>query len=469
MTDMNDTEKAKKELTGDITCVLVKGENIYTSTKTGIAPMLNLIKDGVNLEGYSAADKIVGKAAAMLFVKAGVKDVFAEVISSDAISYLKKHKIEFSYNEATPYIINRKKTGNCPMEEAVKNTDDFNEGYEILVRKATPVKRCAIIGFGGLGKTHFINMNKITAERKDIELVAICDVNIEAVKDSVKLNFGEVNMADFDFSKYGLYTDYKEMIEREKLDFVLITLPTFLHAEVSIYCLSKGIHVFNEKPMALSLEDCKKMIEASENAGKKLMVGQCLRFSPAYKLLKDAIENNTYGKAIKAEFIRKSFLPGWTVGSWLLDEKKSGGCIVDMHIHDLDIMVWLFGKPDSFSSLSTHKFSPYESVYGLYNYGDFNVSIITDWGIHKTKEFMYSYCVTFEEAYVELLKDKVTIYQNEQKQEALLPNINIFYSEVMEFIDGLDEDKPFPHADINSVYESMKLIFEEKESCKKTL
>ena len=85
----------------------------------------------------------------------------------------------------------------------------------------------AIIGFGALGKLLFSNLLRLEAERGDIRLAAICNNDLEAIKKNVKINIGEVSVDNVDFSKYALYTDYREMLECEELDFVIVTLPSF--------------------------------------------------------------------------------------------------------------------------------------------------------------------------------------------------------------------------------------------------
>lgn len=331
------------------------------------------------------------------------------------------------------------------------------------------MKKFAIIGFGGLGKTHFLNLIKIQEKRKDIKLVAICNSDIESISKSVTINLGNVNIDDIDFSQYNLYTDYKEMIEKEDLDFVFITLPSHLHSEVGVYCLNHGIHVYTEKPMAITAEQCEDLMNASKINNKKLMVGQVLRFSNEYKFIKDAILENKYGKVIKAEFTRKSFLPKWSFDNWLLTDNKSGGCIVDMHVHDVDIMMWLFGNPLNFNVLSSHKMATFESVYALYEYSDKSVMILTDWGIHSTYKFKATYNITFENAYVECINGEVTVYTDDNEEKISFESSDPFYVEVEEFIESVVNDKEFTTADTESVYNTMKLIFAEKDFIKNKL
>lgn len=139
---MSDIEKAKKLLSGgNFTCVLCKGDTSYTSTGKGVSPMLTFLENGTELRGFSAADKIVGKAAAMLFVCAGVTEVFAEVMSKAALNYLKERGIACSYGVLTDKIINRKGDGLCPMELAVIDIDDEKLGFSAKKNRFDEIRR----------------------------------------------------------------------------------------------------------------------------------------------------------------------------------------------------------------------------------------------------------------------------------------------------------------------------------------
>ena len=138
---MTDIEKAKELYrNGEYICVLCKGDIVHVSTDRGIAPMLSFIASGVNLNGFSAADKIIGRAAALLFVHAGVCEVYAEVISSHAAAVFEKHHVKFSSDALADSIINRTGTGPCPMEESVKNIDNPSDAFEAISNALTVLK-----------------------------------------------------------------------------------------------------------------------------------------------------------------------------------------------------------------------------------------------------------------------------------------------------------------------------------------
>ncbi len=130
---MDNLKRAKQIISnGEYTCVLVDNEKTYTSTQRGVKPLLTWLDDKTNLEGFSCADKVVGKAAAFLYVLLKVKCVYALVISKPAIDVLKKHGIYTEYETLVPSIRNRTNTGFCPMEQCVINIDSPFEACKAI-------------------------------------------------------------------------------------------------------------------------------------------------------------------------------------------------------------------------------------------------------------------------------------------------------------------------------------------------
>ena len=137
---MSNLIKAKSLLVGDNTIALVKENNYYTSTKNGITPMLEFIEKGYNLEGFSVADKVVGKAVAMLFSYAKITSVHAITISKPALDYLTSHKINVTYDKLVDNIQNRLNNGLCPMEQTVKDIDDSKVALDMLKVKVLELR-----------------------------------------------------------------------------------------------------------------------------------------------------------------------------------------------------------------------------------------------------------------------------------------------------------------------------------------
>lgn len=131
---MTDLQTAKQNLNGHTICLCRQGKCLC-SDKRGIAPMMEFIAAGVGLAGYSAADKVVGKAAALLFVKCGVIAVYAETLSETGRAVLEEYGIAYEYQMLAEQIVNRAGTDICPMEKAVLHCNDAETAYALLKNK----------------------------------------------------------------------------------------------------------------------------------------------------------------------------------------------------------------------------------------------------------------------------------------------------------------------------------------------
>ena len=129
-------EQTRKILTaGGYTCVLRRGETVYTATERGVKPLVRWLTEGVDARGFTAADKVVGRATAYLYVLLGVKEVWAAVMSEAAAEVLSRHGITASQDKLVPTIINRAGTGICPFEEAVLNIQTPEEALAAIRQK----------------------------------------------------------------------------------------------------------------------------------------------------------------------------------------------------------------------------------------------------------------------------------------------------------------------------------------------
>lgn len=131
---MTDLEYAIQNLGGHSICLCKDGKCISDDGK-GLSPMIKFISEEMDLSGYSAADVIVGKAAAMLFAKAGVTAVYGKVMSKSAADFLEAQAIQYSFETLTDKIINRLGTDTCPMEKVVEHADDPDQAYISLKSK----------------------------------------------------------------------------------------------------------------------------------------------------------------------------------------------------------------------------------------------------------------------------------------------------------------------------------------------
>ena len=259
------------------------------------------------------------------------------------------------------------------------------------------VKVC-IIGFGGIAQSHraaYENLEKMGIAK----LVGVCDIRPEMFEKHLAINI-DTGAASTE-KNFNCYTDRNEMLKKEQPDTVDLCVPTYLHADLAVEMLERGYNVQSEKPMSLTYADCQRMLAAAKKSGKQLMIGQVLHFSPAYRFLKDAVEDGRYGKVITAFFQRLSSPPKWSFEDWFLNYDRSGGAMTDLHVHDVDMVRWLFGDPEKVSCVAKEVVCKYDSCFTNFYYPDKAVTAIGDWGL-RGHEFGASFRVCFEKAVVEM-------------------------------------------------------------------
>lgn len=291
----------------------------------------------------------------------------------------------------------------------------------------------AIIGFGGIAQAHKKGYDLLEKEGK-VKLVAACDIRKEAFEKQVEINLKSDTPATT--NTFHQYTNLDEMLANESIDFVDICVPTYLHSELAVKMLNLGYHVLSEKPMSLSTQACIPMLEAEKTSGKHLMIAQCLRFFPEYEYLKECIDENRFGKVLSAFFSRLSTPPLWGWQNWFMNPELSGGCITDLHIHDIDIVRYLFGEPEAVSCRASHSVSAYDTVQTALFYGGTPITAVGDWTLSKMT-FSASYRVDFEGATVCYENGKVTVYpKNEQNAFSPdIPKISGYAAEISYFCD----------------------------------
>jgi predicted dehydrogenase len=137
--------------------------------------------------------------------------------------------------------------------------------------------RVGIVGFGFMGRMHY----RCWKGLEGVEIAAICDAKVNIAEDAEKAAGNIEGAADaVELKRVRIYRDFERMLSEEKLDAVSVTLPTYLHADFSEKALQTGVNVLCEKPMALNVADCERMIEAAKTSGKVLQIGHCVRFWP---------------------------------------------------------------------------------------------------------------------------------------------------------------------------------------------
>jgi predicted dehydrogenase len=257
--------------------------------------------------------------------------------------------------------------------------------------------RIGIVGFGFMGRMHYRHWKAV----EDARVVAICDANPK-ILENTEGAVGNIKGAEgeIDWTAIKLHGDLEQMLDETELDVVSLTLPTYLHAECSEKVLSRQVHVLCEKPMALSLADCDRMIAAAKRSGKVLQIGHCIRFWPEYARAKEIVDSGEYGRVVAATFQRLGAPPGWSADNWFVDEKRSGGIALDLHIHDTDFVQYLFGMPKSVCSHGAKGLAGrLIHIVTEYEYGPDKVVVAEgSWGMTAAFGFEMSFNLVLEKA-----------------------------------------------------------------------
>ncbi|HJS18082.1 MAG TPA: Gfo/Idh/MocA family oxidoreductase [Anaerolineales bacterium] len=201
--------------------------------------------------------------------------------------------------------------------------------------------RTAILGCGNFANRHALNL---IASGEEIELAAFCDHHDwNARKFSEKYTGG----------KGLIFTDHHEMFEKGNLDLVVICLSPFAHSNEVELAAQNGIHIFIEKPIALTSEHAWHMVEAAEKASIKTQVGFMFRFGAAVERLKELI---TVGESGPAGLMSARYFCNSLHAPWWRDKSKSGGQLVEQVIHMVDLMRYLMGEAVSVYSRQENLF-----------------------------------------------------------------------------------------------------------------
>ena len=249
--------------------------------------------------------------------------------------------------------------------------------------------KIGLVGVGGISGAHIPAWEAM----ENAELVALCDIRPERMEK---------------YEGKRLYTDFDEMLNNEQLDILDICLPTYLHADFAVKAMERGINVICEKPISLKNEDVERVYSTAKKNNVKFMVAQVLRFWPEYELLKEIYDTKKYGKLLSGTMTRLGCYPKWSWDGWMMDEKRSGLVPFDLHIHDLDFMVYAFGMPKVAYQYRS-KLPDQDFVSISYDFDDFSINSEASW-YATCYPFTAEFRFQFEDALVANENGKMVIY-----------------------------------------------------------
>lgn len=318
-----------------------------------------------------------------------------------------------------------------------------------------------LIGCGGMGAVH---ANCYLALKDKVKLVAISDLDESKTKKYVEATG----------AKY--YENGKALLENEKPDIIDVCLPTFLHTEYAVAAMKNGASVFLEKPVCLSEEEAELLEKTKKETGAKIQIGQVVRFMKEYVYLKKLVDEGTYGKVKNAYFYRISSDPHWSWNDWFNDYTKSGTVALDLHVHDVDVMRYIFGEPDEVSADATRNSDGViDHIFGTFKYKDMIVKSEGCWDMVDSYPFSPGFRVCFEKAVVEnrggliVRTDKGESFTPELKDEyeanvdvgINVSSLGAYYTEIKYFIENIVRGNGEEIASLEEGIKSAKLVMKE--------
>lgn len=191
----------------------------------------------------------------------------------------------------------------------------------------------ALIGCGRISPNHIA-----AAQYNHLEIVAICDIVEHNTKDKI-LKFKLPQSVK-------CYTDYREMLKKEKPELVAIATESGKHAQIALDCMALGhAHIIIEKPIALSLEDADKIIAMSEKIGVKVCACHQNRFNKSIQKIREAIEMERFGKMLHgtAHIRWARDYEYYSRAKWRGTWEQDGGALMNQCIHNIDLLRWMMG------------------------------------------------------------------------------------------------------------------------------
>lgn len=322
--------------------------------------------------------------------------------------------------------------------------------------------RAALIGFGGMGHFHASCYDK----QKSVELVAICDIDRKKLEqEKEKINLGESGKTDL--SKVAKYFSYEELVRNARFDMLDICLPCHLHAEYAVRAMKDGYHVLCEKPMARTLAQANRMIRVSRETGRKLMIAQCLRFAPNLNRLKEFVDGKTYGRLLRLDLRRNGSLPK---NAWYRDPKKSGGALLDLHLHDTDYVNYLFGIPQSVRTYGIMRDTGgIDDLMTAYQYKK-NGPVVNSEGSWCKGAWFNSIIAVFQKATVEahgFTELKIYFPDQEKPEEVKFEkNTNPYFNEIAYFTECVVKNREVEQCLPRSTRDSIRIAAAEERSAR---
>ena len=302
-----------------------------------------------------------------------------------------------------------------------------------------PVIKIGVIGLGFMGATHLAAWQSAMRAGYPCRMAGVCDA--DPARRAGRLGAGGNLVtgsatAPFDPAEVRGYERAGDLIDDGGVDLVSICTPTDSHVDLAERAMRAGKHVLVEKPVALTADPVRRLARVAAECGVVCMPAMCMRFWPGWVLLKQAVDDGRFGAVKNVRFTRLGCRPAWS--EFYRDPARSGGALVDLHIHDTDFIAHLFGPPESVASTGT-----VDHLTTIYHYANVpHVAADGGWDQHPSFPFTMRYLVNFEQATLDFdisRTPQLLVHQGGASSAIQLEATTGYDGEIRHFIDCLAE------------------------------
>ncbi len=328
-----------------------------------------------------------------------------------------------------------------------------------------------IVGLGFMAATHI----KAWRQLPDACVAALCNPSgghLDGDFTGVAGNVGDNAPVKLEPGSFKAFRDFDAMLADPAVDIVDICAPTHAHPALAIAALRAGKHVLCEKPLARTAALARDIADAAATAKGFFMPAMCLRFWPGWAWLKQTIDAGTYGKVLGARFRRVAEPPGWGHAHFT-DGAKSGGALLDLHIHDVDFAQYCFGRPRAvFATGYTKHTGAVDHVVAQYQFASGAcVHAEGSWCMTPGFGFSMSYTVNFERATADFDlsrgADALKLFENGQPARVIASDgPDGYVRELQHFIESIRTGKPPTVVTARDAVSAVELCEAEERSVK---
>lgn len=326
-----------------------------------------------------------------------------------------------------------------------------------------------VIALGFMGRAHVRAYEAARAAGWPCRLRAVCDSSSARLqgRDDAGPARGNLETTDassllFDPASVAAYSSADALLRDPGVDLVSICTPTDSHVELATAALNAGKHVLVEKPVSLSSVQIEHLAALARAKGRVCMPAMCMRFWPGWDWLRKRVRSGAWGTLRSLTLTRLGSPPGWS--AFYLDLARSGGALFDLHVHDVDFLIWCLGKPVSVRSAG----SPMH-VTTLYQFeqGPTHVTAEGGWTLHPSAGFRMAYRAVFERAVAEfdLAKEpRVSVFGEAGETGPAPSPLSGYDGQVRHLIDVLSAGGSTTHATLDDAALAARVLEAERES-----